>query len=216
MRNLVPATILATGLAAAVLAACSTGPADSAPAQASASAAQAAPAPGGVVRHGDSFATMAQQYTPRAGPYAATGASAWVPAAPAPAFVATGPMPPAATPAPPPAAVANRQPGTPAPAAPASEGVRPEAAAPAATPARDPAVRTAGLALFTTHSCGTCHIFADACATGTVGPSLDRNLMVRTIVNVVTNGQGAMPSFRGAMSDAEIAALATYIQQYSR
>src|SRR5687767_6254438 len=55
----------------------------------------------GAVRRGDSFAQMAEQYTPRRGPFAATGASAWVPPAPAPAFVATGPRPPADPPAPP-------------------------------------------------------------------------------------------------------------------
>ena len=177
------------------------------------------PAAGGVTRRGDSFAMMSEQYVPRAGPFAATGASAWVRPSPAPAFVASGPPPPADPPAPPPAAVANRQPGGPAAApAPASDVARPEAAAPeaASAPSRDPAVRTAGLALFNGYSCGTCHIFADAGANGAVGPSLDRNLVVRAIVDVVTDGQGAMPSFGGQMSDSEILTLANYLNQYSR
>ena len=159
---------------------------------------------------------MSEQYAPRAGPFAATGASAWVRPAPPPAFVASGPPLAPGPEAPIPAAVANRQPS--APAAPAPEAIRPEAAAPeaSAAPARDPAVRTAGLALFNANSCGTCHAFADAGASGAVGPSLDRKLAVRTVVNAVTDGRGPMPSFKGAMSDAEILALATYIAQYSR
>ena len=208
----------ATGtiLIIAALAACSTQDSGERETQVASTARAPHPHPAaGFVQRGDSFATMAEQYTPRAGPYAATGASAWVRPAPAPAFVATGPRPAAGPEAPIPAAVANRQPSTAAPAAPASELVRPEAAAPAA-PARDATVRTAGLALFNANSCGTCHAFADAGATGTVGPSLDRGLVIRTVVNAVTDGRGAMPSFRGSMSPEEIAGLAAYIQQYGR
>ena len=212
MRTLFSAAVLLTALAA-----CTTGQSgDSGLAQASAVAATP-PAPGSI-RRGDSFAMMAQQYAPRAGPYAATGASAWVAPSPAPAFVINTPLPPAAPAAPPPAAVANRQPAPPAPAVPASELARPEAAppAPAATPARDPAVRTAGLALFNANGCGGCHMFPDANAFGEVGPPLNSGLAVRTIVNTLNDGRGAMPSFKGALSDAEILALANYIAQYGR
>jgi mono/diheme cytochrome c family protein len=176
------------------------------------------PAPGGVVRSGDSFAMMAAQYAPRAGPYAATGASAWVPPAPAPAFVATGPPPPADPPPRPPAAVANRPPATPAPSPPAAEIARPEAAAPEAPAAPNAGLRTAGLALFNGYSCGTCHTFADAGASGSVGPSLDRNprLGRALAVDVIANGSGAMPSFAGQMSEAEIATLADYLVAFTR
>jgi mono/diheme cytochrome c family protein len=166
--------------------------------------------------------SMSDQYArPHPGPVAAAGAGAWVPPAPAPVFVATGPMPPANPEPPPPAAVANRQPSTPAarPAPDASAISRPEAAAPAAAPptaARNSAVRTTGLALFSNYSCGACHMFADAGATGAVGPSLDRHLAVPLIVSTVTEGRGAMPAFGGQMSDAEIATLANYISQYSK
>jgi mono/diheme cytochrome c family protein len=180
----------------------------------------AAPA-AGFVRTGASFAAMADQYAmPRPAGTAATGASAWVAAAPAPAFVATGPMPPAGPQAPTPAAVANRQPGQPAPSAAAAEIVRPEAAAPEqpAAAAPNPAVRTRGLALFNAWSCGTCHVLADAGAAGAIGPSLDRNprLTRAFVIDVVSNGRGAMPSFGGQMSDAEIAALADYLVQFAR
>lgn len=183
---------------------------------------RALPAPGGVIRRGNSFATMAAQYTPRAGSVVATGASAWVEPAPAPAFVAAGPPPPADPPVPPPAAVANRQPpanSAPArPPEPASDIARPEAAAPDAQSAsRDLAVRDAGLELFNTYSCGACHALADAGAGGSIGPSLDRNprLARAFAIDVITNGRGAMPSFAGQMTDDEIAILADYIVQFS-
>ena len=176
-------------------------------------------APGGIVRSGASFATLADQYQPHAGPYSATGASAWVAPAPAPAFVFTGPLPAAAPPPPPLAAVANRQP---APAAAAADAVRPEAAlpdapAPAAAPP-NPAVRTAGLALFNNYSCGACHMLADAGAAGSIGPSLDRNpaLTKSFAVDVISNGRGAMPSFAGQMSPEEIDQLAEYVVQFAR
>jgi len=215
MRTLLHANLI---LATVALAACTTQQGLNAPAQASTVSASTMPPAGAAMRRGDSFAMMAAQYAPHSGPYAATGASAWVAPSPAPAFVINTPLPPAAPAAPPPAAVANRQPATPAPAAPASELARPEAAAPtpAAAPTRDPAVRTAGLALFNANGCGNCHQFSDANAFGEVGPSLDGGLAVRTIVNTVSDGRGAMPSFKGALTDAEILALANYISQYGR
>jgi len=227
MRSPFSATVFMIGTAVFVLAACTAqqvGDNDAvATAGDRAAGARPGPAPGGVARRGDSFAMMSQQYTPHAGPVAATGAGAWVPPAPAPAFVINTPLPPAPPPAPPPAAVANRQPAAPAasapaapPAVPASEVARPEAAQPAAAAAPDPAVRAAGLALFNDNGCGGCHVFADAGAGGAVGPSLDRHLAVGAIVDAVSNGQGPMPSFKGAMSDAEIETLANYIAQFSK
>lgn len=165
--------------------------------------------------------SMAGQYShPRAGRVAATGASAWVAPALAPAFVASGPLPPADPPAPPPAAVANRQPSS--PAAPASDIVRPEAAAeapePAAAASPNPAVRTRGLALFNDYSCNACHALADARSAGGVGPALDGNpnLTKDYVISTVTTGRGAMPSFGGQMSDEDMAALADYIVQFAR
>ncbi|KRA80657.1 cytochrome c [Altererythrobacter sp. Root672] len=176
--------------------------------------------PGGIIREGGTIASMADQYShPRSGAVAAAGASAWVQPAPPPAFVATGPMPAADAPAPLPAAVANRQPSAPAPARAtnAADLVRPEAAAPDA-PAQDPAVRTAGLKLFNDYTCSACHSLADAKAAGSIGPSLDRNsrLTKDYVVDILTNGRGAMPAFAGQMTDAELGTLAEYIVQFSR
>ena len=201
MRRLIAAAML-------MIAGCATSDSDSG--RALASDEPIAPA-------GNSFASPSQQYIPRAGPYSATGASAWVPSAPPPAFVASGPPPPADPPAPDPIAAAVSRPPAPS----ASEVVRPEAAAPDAPDAPaapDPALRTAGLALFNNSSCGTCHAFADAGAAGAIGPSLDRNprLSKAHAIDVISHGQGAMPSFAGQLSEAEIAALADYLAAFSR
>lgn len=196
MRRLVPAVMLA-------LAACTAGEVESG------GNAVTSSQTGG----SDSFELMSRQYTPRAGPYAATGASAWVAPAPAPAFVASGPPPPADPPAPDPIEAASR-----AAAPPASEIARPEAAAPEAPAAPDPTLRSAGLALFNSASCGTCHAFADADASGAIGPSLDRNPRLDKVfaIDVMTTGRGAMPSFAGQLSDAEIATLADYLVAFTR
>jgi mono/diheme cytochrome c family protein len=70
-----------------------------------------------------------------------------------------------------------------------------------------------GKELFLDWGCSTCHTLADAEATGHVGPVLDGdpNLTKAYIVNRVTNGQGAMPSFGGQMTDKEIAEIADYL-----
>lgn len=214
-----PATFLA-GMALA-LSACTAPDATSGGVGSAEQPASSLPAAGGPMR-GNSFAMMAEQYAPRAGNVAATGASAWVRPAPAPAFVASGPPPPADPPAPLPAAVANRQPGTPAapPATPVSEIARPEAAAPesSAVAAANAAMRIAGLALFNTYSCSACHALADAGAAGSVGPSLDGNprLSRALAVDVISDGRGPMPAFAGQMSQAEIGVLADYLVAFSR
>jgi mono/diheme cytochrome c family protein len=203
MRRLVPAVSL-------VVAACTAGGVEGGNTVASVEGAASIQT---ATRQGDSFALVSRQYIPRAGPFAATGASAWVAPAPPPAFVASGPLPPADPPAPDPieAAVSRA-------AAPPSEIARPESAAPDATAAPDPASRTAGLALFNSASCGTCHAFADADASGAIGPSLDRNprLDKAFAIDVMTTGRGAMPSFAGQLSDAEIATLADYLVAFGQ
>jgi mono/diheme cytochrome c family protein len=177
------------------------------------------PAPGAVMTGASSW-SMAEQYTPRVGAPVGTGASAWVPPAPPPAFVLTEPLPPAAPTPPSPFDPPEAPPAPPASAASAADIVRPEAAAPAAAPppVADPAVRTRGLALFNDYSCGTCHALADAGASGAIGPSLDRNpgLTRDFSITVITEGRGAMPGFGGLMTTEEIATLSDYIVQHAR
>ena len=68
-----------------------------------------------------------------------------------------------------------------------------------------------GRQLFTDNGCNACHALADANAAGSIGPALDgANLDKAQVVNIVTNGQGAMPSF-GWMPEEDIVLLADYI-----
>jgi mono/diheme cytochrome c family protein len=76
---------------------------------------------------------------------------------------------------------------------------------------------TDGKAIFTVH-CGGCHTLADAGTTGVVGPNLDQARPPKTlVVDQVTNGGAAMPSFTDNLSaghsltDAEIQAVADYV-----
>ncbi len=73
----------------------------------------------------------------------------------------------------------------------------------------DPA---AGAAIFKNAGCIGCHTLAAAHATGTVGPNLDQvkpNYQLATAR--VTLGKGAMPSFKGQLSDQQIADVAAYV-----
>jgi len=70
----------------------------------------------------------------------------------------------------------------------------------------------AGEQVFTSAGCVTCHTLADAGATGTVGPNLDEaKPPAELVVERVTNGKGAMPSFEGQLSETEIADVAAYV-----
>ena len=70
---------------------------------------------------------------------------------------------------------------------------------------------TDGKTIFTTN-CGSCHTLADAGTSGTVGPNLDEAKPPKAlVVNRVTNGQGAMPPFKGKLDDQQIQAVADYV-----
>ncbi len=63
-------------------------------------------------------------------------------------------------------------------------------------------------------SCGGCHTLADAGTSGTVGPNLDdRKPSYDKVVDRVTNGKGVMPSFKGTLTDQQIADVAAYVSQ---
>ena len=60
--------------------------------------------------------------------------------------------------------------------------------------------------------CGSCHTFADAGTSGSIGPNLDDSQpSVELAVDRVTNGQGAMPSFEGQLTEQQIADVAAYV-----
>ena len=70
---------------------------------------------------------------------------------------------------------------------------------------------TDGKTIFTTN-CGSCHTLADAGTSGNVGPNLDDVKPTSDkVVTQVTNGGGAMPSFKGTLDDDQIQAVADYV-----
>ncbi len=73
----------------------------------------------------------------------------------------------------------------------------------------DPA---AGKAIFAKAGCGGCHTLAAAHATGTVGPNLDQTHPSYLKATArVTLGKSPMPSFKGQLTDQQIADVAAYV-----
>jgi mono/diheme cytochrome c family protein len=69
-----------------------------------------------------------------------------------------------------------------------------------------------GKRVFDSAGCSGCHTLKDAGATGTVGPNLDDLKPSKaTVAHQVEVGGGAMPSFKGQLSDAQIQAVAAYV-----
>jgi mono/diheme cytochrome c family protein len=94
-------------------------------------------------------------------------------------------------------------------------GSLPKAAAAPLTPAfklkGDP---TAGAKIFASAGCIGCHTLAAAHATGTVGPNLDTVTPkpdYRLATARVTLGKGVMPSFKGQLTDQQIADVAAFV-----
>ncbi|MGH3136182.1 MAG: cytochrome c [Gaiellaceae bacterium] len=70
---------------------------------------------------------------------------------------------------------------------------------------------TDGKSIFTT-TCGSCHTLSDAGTSGSVGPNLDSSAPSKDLViDRVTNGKGAMPSFSESLDAAQIQAVADYV-----
>ena len=103
---------------------------------------------------------------------------------------------PSSTPAPPPPPPATTQQAAPPP--PTTSGGSAEA----------------GKAVFLSAGCTGCHTLAAAGATGTVGPNLDeRKPSFDRVVDRVTNGKGAMPSFKGQLTDQQIKDVAAFVSE---
>jgi len=61
-------------------------------------------------------------------------------------------------------------------------------------------------------ACGGCHTLADAGSSGNVGPNLDdAKPTYDKVVTQVTNGGGAMPPFKGTLTEQQIADVAAYV-----
>jgi cbb3-type cytochrome c oxidase subunit III len=66
-------------------------------------------------------------------------------------------------------------------------------------------------ALFASN-CASCHTFAAAEASGTVGPNLDQlSVTADRIAEQIRNGGGGMPPFEGQLTDEQIQALAKFV-----
>jgi mono/diheme cytochrome c family protein len=69
-----------------------------------------------------------------------------------------------------------------------------------------------GSGVFASAGCSGCHTLKAAGASGAVGPNLDQlRPSAATVSQIVRSGGGAMPSFSGKLSDAQIAAVASYV-----
>jgi mono/diheme cytochrome c family protein len=97
----------------------------------------------------------------------------------------------------------EEEPTEPAPTEPAPTEPAPGGAA------GDPAE---GKEVFLSAGCASCHTLSDAGASGTIGPSLDAaQPPPELVVDRVTNGAGAMPSFADSLSEAQIQDVAAYV-----
>ena len=70
----------------------------------------------------------------------------------------------------------------------------------------------AGEAVFTSAGCGACHVLEAAGSAGVVGPNLDESKPdAALVVERVTNGKGAMPSFEEQLDEQQIQDVAAYV-----
>jgi mono/diheme cytochrome c family protein len=70
----------------------------------------------------------------------------------------------------------------------------------------------AGKKVFASAGCATCHTLKDAGSTGMIGPNLDQlKPSQAAVAKQVTNGGGAMPAFKGQLSQQQIDDVATYV-----
>jgi mono/diheme cytochrome c family protein len=70
----------------------------------------------------------------------------------------------------------------------------------------------AGEEVFVSAGCGGCHVLEAAGSSGSVGPNLDESQPDHElVVDRVTNGMGAMPSFEGQLSEQQIQDVAAYV-----
>ena len=83
----------------------------------------------------------------------------------------------------------------------------------------DAALMALGKTLFTVGAvppCATCHALKDAGATGAIGPGFDDlQPAPDRVIAALKSGIGAMPSYRGSLSDEQMRALARYVSKAS-
>jgi mono/diheme cytochrome c family protein len=109
--------------------------------------------------------------------------------------------------------VTETQPSETTPAETQPAETQPTETQPAPTqPTGDP---VAGKAVFTgVGTCGACHTLEAAGTTGVVGPNLDEAQPdLALILDRVENGKGAMPPFKGKLTDEQIADVAAFVYE---
>lgn len=80
------------------------------------------------------------------------------------------------------------------------------------TPGGSSGDAAAGKDVFASAGCGGCHALADAGSSASVGPSLDEaKPTAELVVDRVTNGKGAMPSFKADLTEMQITDVAAYV-----
>lgn len=83
----------------------------------------------------------------------------------------------------------------------------------------DAALMSLGKTLFTVGAvppCAICHTLKDAGTSGAVGPVLDElQPDAERVAAALKNGIGAMPSYRGGLSDEQMRAIARYVSKAS-
>ena len=85
----------------------------------------------------------------------------------------------------------------------------PTAAVPAAYKNGDPG---AGAGIFKTGPCASCHTLASAGTHGTVGPNLTGlKVPLSLVVDRLLHGKGAMPPFKGTLTEKQIEDVAAYV-----
>lgn len=72
----------------------------------------------------------------------------------------------------------------------------------------------AGAAVWESGGCGGCHTLAAAGSAGNVGPNLDEvKPSYDAVLDIVTNGRGAMPAFSGQLSEDDIKNVSAYVAE---
>jgi mono/diheme cytochrome c family protein len=75
----------------------------------------------------------------------------------------------------------------------------------------------AGKQVFESAGCVSCHTLAAAGSSGTIGPNLDdAKPSFDLVVERVTNGKGAMPSFKDQLSEQQIRDVAAFVSESTR
>lgn len=70
----------------------------------------------------------------------------------------------------------------------------------------------AGMEIFASAGCGSCHTYGKANSNGQIGPNLDdSSIDFDGAVDRVTNGRGAMPAFKDQLSSEEINNVAAFV-----